>query len=40
MEHLSLDTIPLTVVPDRAGPGFLVRVDEVTGAVDLDPGAA
>ncbi|WP_260852769.1 hypothetical protein [Curtobacterium pusillum] len=39
MEHLSVDTVPLTTVTGPAGPGpsFVVHIDEHAGTVTLDP---
>ncbi|WP_420369729.1 hypothetical protein [Curtobacterium sp. L1-20] len=39
MEHLSVDTVPLTVVPGtgRRGPAFTVHVDELAGTVTVHP---
>jgi hypothetical protein len=35
MDHLSVDTVPLAVLP-ASGPTFVVRLDERTGMVSLD----
>ena len=37
MDQLSVDTVPLAVVPTPGRPQFVVRVDEQTGSVHLDP---
>jgi hypothetical protein len=40
MDHLSIDTVPLTLVPTPGGPAFVVRIDEQAGTVHVDPADA
>jgi len=37
MDHLSTDTVPLTVVPGPGGAEFVIRIDEQAGVVHVDP---
>lgn len=37
MDRLSIDTVPLTVVPGPGGAEFVVRIDEQAGVVHVDP---
>lgn len=37
MDHLSIDTVPLTVVPGHGGVEYVIRIDEVAGIVHVDP---
>lgn len=37
MDHLSTDTVPLTVMPSGGAATFVVRIDEQAGEVHLDP---
>jgi hypothetical protein len=37
MNHLSIDTVPLTVVPGSGGAEFVIRIDEQAGVVRVDP---
>lgn len=37
MDHLSLDTVPLLVVSGPDSRSFVVRLDETSGTVHVDP---
>jgi hypothetical protein len=37
MNPLSIDTVPLAVVPGPGGTAFTVHIDEQAGTVTLDP---
>ncbi|WP_260980953.1 hypothetical protein [Curtobacterium pusillum] len=37
MEHHSIHTIPLAVVPGPGGVEFVIRIDEHAGQVHIDP---
>lgn len=37
MNHLSIDTVPLTGVPGSGGAEFVIRIDEQAGVVHVDP---
>ncbi|WP_267238216.1 MULTISPECIES: hypothetical protein [Curtobacterium] len=40
MEHLTTDSLPLAAVPGIPGAAFVVRIDEQSGIVHLDPADA
>jgi hypothetical protein len=40
MNHLSIDTVPLSVVPGPGGIEFVIHVDEQAGEVHVDPTVA
>jgi hypothetical protein len=37
MDHLNVNTVPLTVVPGPGGVEFVIRIDEQAGVVHVDP---
>ncbi|WP_439693641.1 hypothetical protein ACRQ4B_05285 [Curtobacterium sp. SP.BCo] len=37
MDHLSIDTVPLALVPGPGGTEFVIRIDEQAGTVHVDP---
>lgn len=37
MDHLTIDTVPLAVLPTTGGAAFVVHIDESVGLVRLDP---